>query len=227
MARKQNQGAPVERIDSSPRFATAAAILHTLEEGLRAIERESDALRLEDYLGRSRLKADPRSGELRQRLKTLRESARTTQAPPVDTELPPPVKAALELLRAGVRPARRDLAALLEQLEDDKAVVREAICAQHAIVEAIRGDLSADVARDVRTAHRELVLTQYRAAQQFAAAIDAERELRRSITGAGYTWRDDLLPAPTMRAALILGSEAEFDSEISRVRRMLEEWKVL
>jgi hypothetical protein len=225
-ARKQIPN--LEHIESNERFATAAAILRALQAGLAGIERERDALRIEDYLGQSRLREDPRADVLRARLKQLRGPAPSApQSSPAAANVPPAVHAALELLRAGTRPPRRDLQRALEQLVEDADIVHAAILAQQAIVDSLKDELSADVSRQCKSAHRELLLAQYRAAQLLAVATDAERELRRSVTGAGYTFRDDLLPAPMLRSALILGSENEFDSEIARVRRQLEEWKVL
>jgi hypothetical protein len=222
-----NTPPPLERIDSNPLFAAAAGILRTLEDGLQQIEREADALRIEEHLAHK--PSDPRAGVLQERLKKHRGAAPQKVAEPTaEADLPPTVAAALEVICGGSRPARRlGRKALIEQAEDDAARVREAILAQQTVVDGIRNELSGELASRGTPQHRELVLAIYRAAQALAAATDAEREFRRTVVDAGYVWRTDLLPALTMRSALILGSEADWDSEISRARRLLEEVMVL
>jgi hypothetical protein len=224
MARKQT---PLEPIHADPRFAPAQAILRTLEDGAAAIEREIDALRIEEQL--TRRPNDPRASSLEARLKGHRAAAPKPPPAPA-SDLPAEVTAALDLLRAGERPQRPhhlDRKAAIAQLEADRELVHAAILGQRPILDAIRDELSADLAKRLVPAHRELILAQFRAAQALAAATDSEREFRRAVTAAGYTWRPDWMPSPAWRSALILGSEADFDSEVSRMRRMLEGLKVI
>lgn len=233
LARKST---PPEPIESNERFASAAAILRTLQEGQRTLESRLDALRVEERLAFASTETDTQRSRMRKRLAELRAAAPSTStsgAQP-DSQLPSVVSAALELLRTGVAPARgdtrrtrKDFAQDRERLEDDREIVHRAIVFQQSAVDAVHGDLSADAERARGAAHRERVLAIYRAAQEFAAKVDALREADAEYTGAGYGRRYDLNPAPMMRSALILGSEADWDSEISRVRRQLEEWKVL
>jgi hypothetical protein len=44
------QNKPIERIDADERYAAAASILRTLENGVSEIQGEIDALRIEDEL---------------------------------------------------------------------------------------------------------------------------------------------------------------------------------
>jgi hypothetical protein len=228
MARKTT---PLEPIETDQRFAAAAAILHTLEEGLRQIDREADALRVEDYLENISNKGirDPRAPILQKRVKEHRAASGREKAAEAAPSANPvsAVDVALDLVRAGRRTTRRDRTGAVAQLENDRVVVREGIFAQQAVVDDLRGKISFEVAQRLKESHRELILAQYRAAQALAAATDAEREFRRQVSSAGYSWRADITPALTLRAALILGSEAAWDSEISRARRVLEELKVL
>jgi hypothetical protein len=212
------------RIDANQRFAAASSILRVLEEGLWQNERERDALAIEDHL--SRRPNDPRAEVMRERLRKHR-GAQKPEAPAAEPDMPRPVVAALELLRAGARPTRVDRKALIAQLEDDADVLREAIIAQTAVVDAIRSELSGELAVRLKSEYKALVVAQYRAAQALAAATDAEREFRRAVIEAGFIWRTDLLSAPLLRSALILGSERDFDSDVSRMRRALEQQKVL
>ena len=216
--------APPERIDADPRFAAASAILRTLEDGMRQIDREADALRVEDHLARQ--PGDARAPMMRERLKQLRSDTGRPAAPASSSDMPASVSAALELLH-GTRAPRRDRRAALRQLEEDRAVIHEGIIAQTVVVDSLRDELSTALARRLTDQHRELVLAQYRAAQSLSAATAAEMALRREVTAAGFIWKPELLPAPVLRSALLVGTESDFDSEISRTRRQLEELKIL
>lgn len=216
----------LERIETHERSANASAVLRTLEHGMERIERDIDALRIEEHLARQ--PKDPRAPTLRARLAEHRANAPPKAQPaPAPGSVPPIVSSALELL-GGARPPRRvDRRKLIAQLEEDRELVREAIYAQQPIVDAIRDELSVDAARRFLKQHQGLVVAQYRAAQAFAAATDALGDFALAFTASGYCWRADLLPAPNMRAALLLGSERDFDSEVRRTGRQLEEANAL
>jgi hypothetical protein len=221
MAKKST---PIEPIDTNPRFAAASAILRALLEGERQVERERDALIIEGHLA-SRPQ-DPRRADMTARLKKLRAAA-PRDIPANDPALAPPVAAALELVRGAKAPRRVDRGTLIAQIEDDRYVIRLGIITQHAVVDAIHAELSGEVNMRLRETQRALVLQRFRAEQALAAAWGEELALKRNVVQAGYAWRPDLLPSPSARAGLILGSESDFDSEISRTRRMLEELNVL
>jgi hypothetical protein len=242
-AARKNQ-TPIERIDRNIRYAEAIAVQNTLEDGLNGLKRDRDIVKTEDYLGRqdalgegrqksrgrSSLRLVTREDSLRRRLAELRASApRAAKQASAPEGAPSEVTAALELLRTGARPPRRDVRRVLEQLDRDIATVNEGLVAQKNIVACLKDELSAQVqtARGIKSAWDAIRIAKYRAAQALAAATDDERALWRSIIEAGYTRRDDLLPTPVLRAALVLGSESEFDSEISRARRWLESAEVL
>jgi hypothetical protein len=223
---KKKVGA-ISTIAEHPRFAEATTILRTLESGYAAIEGEVDALRIEGYLARQ--PKGQRAEVLRNRLKGHRAVNPDKHAPaPIPKDLAPTVAAAMELLNAGVRPVRRDRKALIAQLEEDRDLLARAVREQQGVVDGLRDELSAQAAERLKAQHRELVLAQFRAAQQFAAATDALKELQRFVVvEGGYLWRADLLPAPSSRGALVLGSEIDFDSDVSRMRRLLEELTIL
>lgn len=231
-------------ISANPRFAAASAIMVRLTAGLSALDREIDALRIEQHLGTLGAESARtlRNQDLRERLDRHRAASPKEkpkpQAAPAADDLPAPVVVALEALDAGARARRSEKLAELEYLragaraevdllEADRVVVQRAIVAQQEVLDRLRDELSAQVAEHRKAAKRERVLAVFRAAQQFAGAIDAERDFDRESAEAGYTPRPDLLPTITLRSALVLGSERFFDSEISRVRRLLEEMKAL
>jgi hypothetical protein len=69
-----------------------------------------------------------------------------------------------------------------------------------------------------------LLVALFRAAQKFAEAAEQGRSLRAAFTSAGYQARGDLLPAPSvLGAVLTLGSEAQWESQISEFRRFLQQ----
>jgi hypothetical protein len=225
--RPKSKGAPnIAPIHEDTRFAELAAVLRFLEDGMSQIEREADALRIEDYL--TLRPKDPRAPYLNDRLKKYHSSAPAKKvAEPANDAMPDTVAVALELLNKGSRPVHRNRKAIIQQLEGDRDLIGKAILDQRAVIDALRDELSSALAIRLVKKHRELVLGQFRAAQALAAATDLQDEFRSLFISAGYTWRDDLLPAPQLRAALVLGSEATFESDISRTRRALEELKII
>lgn len=217
----------IEQLEAHPRYAAAAEILRVLRSGMAQVESEIDALNIEGHL--ITRPSDPRAPDLRNRLKTLRAASGKTErtAAAARTEMPATVTAALTLINDGVRPQRSNRRAAIAQLESDKEVIREAIFEQQPIVDALRDELSLEAAQRHAAAYQKLVVATYRAAQTLAAAADAERNFQVDFAAAGYSWRPDVMKGYALRAALILGSEHDFDSEISRARRFFEEAKIL
>jgi hypothetical protein len=203
-------------------------ITRTLQDGDYGLLRQLDILELEDHVGNvDKFKHDPRRAVHLARLAKLRATMPQKAAGPVSADHPAAVLAGLELLRSKVPVRRVDTRALKAQLRDGRGVLREALFAQHAVDLEIRDRLSMELAKKKAAEHRALVVTQFRAAQQLAAATDAIRNFHRAISEAGYMSRPDLLPAPSSRGALILGSESDFDSEITKMRQTLEELKAI
>jgi hypothetical protein len=227
----------ITRLDADPAYAEAAAVLRVLQDGLSAIERDRDSAVVEDHLRRS--PSDSHAGALRARLKANRSaSPPPAQVAGNSSKSPAAVAEALELLKAGAdrravlagisaRPARPDHRQVIADLEENAAVIRAGIAAQQRVIDSIRGSASAALADRLRAGHRDLVLKQFRAAQHFAAATDALRQLRSEILAAGFEFRSDVLPEPTSRAALILGSESDWNSEVNGLRRLLEELGII
>jgi hypothetical protein len=220
-----NKASQLPRIDSVKPFAEASSILRTLEDGQRNIERSIDSLKIEGYL--ERRPKDSRAPLLRERLAENRKTS-SNAIGSKKSDLAPAVTAALELIRNGSRSnTRASRESQIQQLEADRKLVHDAVIEQSTIVESLKSELSEQVARRMRDEHRALVLQQFRALQQVAAATDAERQFRSAVLEAGYAWRADLLPAPLLRSALALGLETEGNSEITRTRLLLESWGLL
>jgi hypothetical protein len=176
------------------------------------------------------LRLNSRNAKLRARLEKHRAKA---PSPTATTEaaaegLPSTVAHALAII-AGSRPASRvDHKTLIEQFQGDLDAIRAAIFIQVPIVEGIRNDLNAQRFMQDREAWRAIQLRKFRALQAAAAVRDEESDFRQSRIAAGYTpWRADLLPEMASRPMLVLGSERDWDSEISKVRVALEAEKIL
>jgi hypothetical protein len=214
--------------DDDKGYAEGAAILRTLMEGRSGFLRDRDTLVVSNQLGKQSKGA--RSDDLRKRLAQNRAaSPKKSEPAPAAGSLAPQVEIALALLRNGTRPTHllRDHAKMLAELDQDLDVVQEAIAVQQSLLERIAAELSLKVAENIKAKHRELVLQQFRSAQQFAAANDKLRELRQAVAESGHQWVPDALPEPVSRAQLMLGSETQWDSEISRIRRFLEDQKII
>jgi hypothetical protein len=236
----------VKPIESDQRFAAQAQTLRVLEHGLSAIEAELDALNIEWHLGHHKIAEDPqgrvrenklrlnsRNAQLRARLTAHRAKVPAPKTEePAAGELPSTVATALEIIR-GSRPALRVnqktlQKTLIEQLENDRDAIRSAIFVQAPIVDALRDELIAQRAMQDREAWRAIQLRKFRALQALAAIKDEENDFRKSRFDAGFApWRSDLLPEYASRTMLVLGSERDWDSEISRMRKALEEAKIL
>jgi predicted nucleic acid-binding Zn-ribbon protein len=103
------------------------------------------------------------------------------------------------------------------------AVLSPAIRAQRERIEKIRDELSFQAALKLKRRHqasREAILE---AARGLAATIEAERAVRLELLDAGLNAVDHVLPPSSLAAGVALGSEIDFDSQISRFRRLIEE----
>lgn len=211
-------------LEADPEFAAASRVLRVLTDGLQEIERSIDLLSVEDYLAQR--PADQRAKTALNRLQKKPKPSAGGSAPDRST-VPPDVAAALAIITGERAPRPMGRRARIVALREDREPVRAAIMTQTAIVDGIRDARSAELAKGLRTGHDEIAREFYRAMQALAAATEKEAALRADVQAKGYQFRDDLLPTPSLRAAIVAGVESNSDSEVSRVRRQLEGWKIL
>jgi hypothetical protein len=218
MAKKQ----PDEPITANAEFVTAEAILSRLNAGATQLEAEIGALRIEVHLGRGR--PDVREGALRARLQAHRRLKPAPEETLPSSGVSVTITAALELLGSGVRvPRKADrqqiIVALLEDLETVRAAARE----QKAIRDELFNELTGANALRRKPNHTELAKQELNAYREAARKTDALREFHVGIAKAGFGARPDILQETTLRAGLVLGSESNPNSDISRAVRRAEE----
>ena len=223
-----------------PRFAPEAKTQCDFEEALAQMRRQLKIKGIQrHFLHRRRhrdnegekVRSHSRDKELLQQLEIL--GGKLLEAP---EEMPageqhPAVARALAVIGGTPEPETPDpigdLDAQIAKLEKDIGIITAAIVVQRAKVDLLRHELSGELARRLQPDHRALVLAMFRAAQSYAAAVEAENNFRSSVLGSGHNWRPDLLPCPSIHSATVLGFESRHDSELSRTRRILEQWGYL
>jgi hypothetical protein len=238
--RAKSKKAAVVPIDSDKGLEAASAILATIERGFQEIETDIGRHRREEHLGRqlqtTARAADPRRPTTISRNDQLNDWLKKNGAAvpskkleeALTGELPLDVSVALELV-TGTRPIAPpllDRRALIQQLEKNRDQIRKGRDLQKAIVDELRNELATRRFMQKQKPHFHREIQILRILQDVAALNDAKNDDRQAETEAGCRpWRSDILPEVLTRVLLVLGSERDWDSEISRGRRRLEELK--
>ena len=224
---------PIPQLRDDPAYAEAEALLAAFRDRLEAIERDAQIIAYEQHFAGRTTEADGESDALlRRRWAELQAAvlAAAPVAPVAASKAPAPsaaIAAGLALLAGEPVPVAPDHRARLVQLDRDRAAILAAITAQTEAVGAITAELTFRYATQLRPAWNAMQLGMYRAAQELARSAARVRDFRASITAAGIRSRSDILAMPNVRSPLILGSESQYDSEISGWRRILEKQGVL
>jgi hypothetical protein len=113
------------------------------------------------------------------------------------------------------------------KLHADIEAMRAAAAAQHDVVEQIRDRLSYELSLRLAPVHRDQLLAYFEACRKLAAMTLEMQQFYVGCNAAGYRMRSDIVPAPTINAPLYLGTETEWNSQISTFRRQLIEIGVL
>jgi hypothetical protein len=214
------------QLADDPRYREASRIDDELRTALQRVRDEIDLLLLEKEAERWAKPREPQSVRERMekaRLEALRAKL-AASAPPAPVQSStghgPAVEAGLAVI-AGQAPEKQDRAKALIALRDREEVLDKACGAQGTVVGQTRQELSATICQQLREAHDELLQKQLAAARELARATDQERAFRASILAAGYELTSAII-VPAVRSTLMLGSEQDYDSEISSWGRTLK-----
>jgi hypothetical protein len=209
-------------------------LLAAFHARLARINAGREALGYEAHFER---RGDPREDSdqdrfLRERWRTLQKASEEpeplTRPPPDKAPAPSAaIAAGLKVLDGEPVVTRPDRAARLAELDRLATILGDAIREQTDIQSEISGRLSRRYCERLLPTWNAAQLAMYRAAQELARTAELLRDLRWRMTDAGIQPPSDLIKMPPVRAPLLLGREADFDSEISGWRRMLESWGVL
>ena len=219
----------VAPLADDPEYAAAVALLAALRARDERRQQELDRLALERHFENkpSAMSDGARDAMLRQRLVKLLELPsywHQEGTDPAPTTIPAPALArGLELLRGGDVSPELSRAERLGRLHREGMILDEAIRFQTGVVDELRNEISYRVCSELRGHHDAVLLTFYRAAQALAAITDRERDFRSAVITAGYEVRPDLISPPFITAPLMLGSEKQYDSQISAYRRHLQD----
>lgn len=210
-----------------PEYAREARVLRLLEDGLAGVEHAVDRFELELHFARAGLSSGGREKQGLARLKELRKTTKPAPVPAGVSSATAAVERGLARLRGERSGLPDDWRARLAEAREDREILGAAVGAQQEICDRIKALKSAELAERLRDRHREIVLRLFRGLQEVAAAADVERAFFGELLVAGYDYRFDVLPRPTVPAVSMLGSETAHESQISSFRRLLEELQIL
>jgi hypothetical protein len=169
----------------------------------------------------------PRRQEFEAKRATLRaklELVVSEPAPPKAGELPASIREALTVFDSD-EPVKFTPTRMARQteLQAKQEVVETGLRDAAEMVRALRDEIGDAQNRLVQKAHSALHVQLFRACQAVAEIAEQERATRAAVAAAGYTVRTDILPAPAVLSALLLlGTELDYQSQISQFRRLLQ-----
>ena len=111
-----------------------------------------------------------------------------------------------------------------ERIRVLRSHVREldkAVRAQDDVIRDLRGEMSYRLSQRIEPYYTTQQVELFRICREMAAWSDAMKAFFAEAGAAGYELRSDILPAPRLTAPLHLGSEEQWDSQISHFRRDL------
>ena len=220
---------PIPKPCDDVQFAAAAQLLAAFHDRRGRLMEERERLELERVLSGDRQAYAGNEPALRARLAVLHQATPHLAAPP----MPAAPGASLAIQRGlGVLNDQRiapapSRANILEQLDRDLGTLAEAISEQRQIVERSGDELTLKFLPQAREASNALNLELYRACQEVCRSVQRLRDFHARIIDAGHSPRSDMIWVPPVRSPLALGSEAEWGSEISGWRRLLQDRGVL
>lgn len=217
---------------SDPEYAEAAGLLTAFEEKRREINDRILLLTIEHHFAtRPKQSSSGNDADLRYQERKLRDALSKTSGkkPSVtDADQAPEIVAGIRLLRGEHIPPQPDRPSQIAKLREQLAVVDNAIMALAPVIEAVRSQKNFELSQRLAAYNNELTLNHYRACVEVVRSVAALRNLHTSVVRAGYgELRSDIAPETIARATLLLGLESESDSQVSTLRRHLEQRGIL
>lgn len=211
-----------ELLADDPEFKTQDALLSRLKAKHAELSAERETLVVGNYL--RTLGEDERKSLLERRKPLPTPTVAQPDPAPSRDSVPAEVARALPLLD-GHSPSVpwADLEHRLKQLDHYSDILGPAVRAQSKVVDEIRQRKSGEIFRRARDWHARRLVEMYRAAQQLGSAVIAMGRLSELARAAGYEPKPHLLARGSLPAAFGIGFEDRYDSQISRLRRDLEE----
>jgi hypothetical protein len=219
----------IQPLDQHPEYRRLATLHRAIRAALDDRQRRIDLLSIEAELARL---GRPASG---QRIALLREHAErlrlVTPEPkpeaPTPEGLSPTIARALLLVRGDAVAEPEDRESTAKRLRNEQRTLDAALREIDQMLDAVRAEQSRIVAEQVLPQHRAILRSVFDAAAALAAAVEAERRMYANILTMGYEGRPDILRRPALDGASRLGTLAEYESDISRFRRRLQEQGIL
>jgi hypothetical protein len=235
LALLRNKPLTIDPIGAEKPVAVLDATHSTLKSGREKLKTELDSLIIDEHLGRqpqSTARTDKRRRPIVTRNDKLRERLHKNRAivpeqkasEPLSGELPAAVTLALEIINTSrSAPPQLDRRVLIEQLKKDLDAVETGIASLEHVRDTQLEELKYSQVLKDEDPWFALLVRWTRELQAAAATGDQISDFMKSRFDAGYfPWRPDLLPELGVRVKLVLGSERDHDSEISKMRRRLE-----
>jgi hypothetical protein len=216
-------------IDAKPLLA----VVDVLNKNLQRIRDELSLLSVERLLSGEMgfagvsMPTGPRRQEFEARraaLRTKLELVVSDPAPPKAGELPASIREALTVFDSD-EPVKFTPTRISRQLElqTKQEIVEAGLRDAVDMVRALRDEIGDGQNRLVQKAHSALHVQLFRALQTVSEIAEQERAVRSAVAACGYVVRTDICPAPAVLSALLLlGSELDYQSQISQFRRLLQ-----
>lgn len=176
-------------------------------------------------------KASTADDALRQRLSQLQK------LPPINDAMPPPseegtpanatIARGLEVLAGRMPAVPASHSERVAEIDRQMQILRDAICEQTQIVADADDSFNHHASAMIVDAWDAHVLAVFRAEQALSVAAQQFRRFRARMVESGIRGYSTLLRCPELRAAIMVGDEGTWGSEIATARRQLESWGML
>jgi hypothetical protein len=212
----------IVRFEDMPGVSDLFSVRRSIAAGIARVDAEVDYITTSRYLNSGN---KHREQDARARLARRKAELEILDEPvaPKPGDLAPEITRALETLAGDAPKSLPKPEVRLAALAEKRDILDAGLRAVEERLGELRSEVSYGEALKLQKRHCTLMVAQFRAAQAFTEASEAERSLRVAYTNAGYSPRYDVLPGGQLSAALVLGLESDFSSQISSFRRFLQD----